>query len=111
MNAHRRSPARPCHETSALSSCSPAIDFTGYRHSPATRPTTVMTASTDSKAPLPVQWSAERGGGDPSQRLSTPFTMPYAGGATPPRVIAVRYVGPDGGPRLCEETRHVTLHR
>jgi hypothetical protein len=30
------------------------MDFTGYRHSAATRPTTVMTASIGSKAPLPV---------------------------------------------------------
>src|SRR5215475_2490129 len=54
MNAQRRSPARPCHETSATSRRSPAMDFTGYRHSAATRPTTVMTASIEQKAPLPV---------------------------------------------------------
>ena len=29
MNAHRRSPARPCHETSTSSSASAAIDLTG----------------------------------------------------------------------------------
>jgi hypothetical protein len=70
MNAHRRSPASPCHETSTSASSSPAMDFTGYRHSPATRPTTVMSASTGSKAPLPMKRDAERGGLDPSQRLS-----------------------------------------
>lgn len=30
------------------------MDFTGYRHSPAMRPTTVMTASINAKAPLPM---------------------------------------------------------
>jgi hypothetical protein len=37
-NAHRRSPATPAQEMSALVSGSAAMDFTGYRHSPATMP-------------------------------------------------------------------------
>ena len=74
MNAHRRSPARPCHETSAPSSASAAMDFTGYRHSAATRPTTVMTASIDLEGALTGAAGVERGGPGPSQRLSTPPT-------------------------------------
>jgi hypothetical protein len=41
-NAQRRSPAKPAHETSTSSSGSAAIDLTGYRHSAATRPTSVI---------------------------------------------------------------------
>ena len=38
-NAQRRSPANPAQPTSTAYSASAAIDLTGYRHSPATRPT------------------------------------------------------------------------
>ena len=41
-NAQRRSPAKPCQDTSISSSGSAAIDLTGYRHSAATRPTSVI---------------------------------------------------------------------
>src|SRR6516164_3272618 len=94
MNAHRRSPARPCHDTSTLSSCSPAMDFTGYRHSPATRPTTVMTASTDSKAPLPMQWVSSVA---EEIRRSAPRPVHHAipGRRRASRIGGVRYVGPD----------------
>src|SRR5436190_248303 len=37
--AQRRSPLRPCHDTSVSSRLSLAIDLTGYRHNEATRPT------------------------------------------------------------------------
>ena len=41
-NAQRRSPANPCQDTSISASGSAAIDLTGYRHSAATRPTSVI---------------------------------------------------------------------
>jgi hypothetical protein len=40
-NASRLSPARPCQPSSATSSRSPPIDFTGYRNSASTCPTSI----------------------------------------------------------------------
>jgi hypothetical protein len=60
MNPHRRSPSRPFHETSTSARDSAAMDFTGNRHSAATRPITVMNClhrggSDD------AQWAEQRG--------------------------------------------------
>ncbi|MBK8933786.1 MAG: hypothetical protein IPM76_16025 [Chloroflexi bacterium] len=38
-NAYRRSPSSPCHTTCASANASPCIDFTGYRYSAFTTPT------------------------------------------------------------------------
>src|SRR6266571_2173550 len=72
MNAQRRSPASPCQDTSTESSASAPIDLTGYRNSPATRPTTSPTSCLlhgrrPSSRGVPEPSVADQG---PSQRLS-----------------------------------------
>jgi len=59
------------------------MDFTGYRHNAATLPTTVMTASIDSKAPLPVQ-RVSSVAGQVRRSASRPHqpAMPRPGAAT-----------------------------
>src|SRR5690349_4466450 len=96
MNAHRRSPARPCHETSTSSSLSAAMDFTGYRHSPATRPTTVIThlhqrggALVDEGGPS-VADSVRRSASRPSQHaIDTPSRTTACTAALKPMHLAV----------------------
>src|SRR3569833_318462 len=82
MNAQRRSPAKPCQDTSASDSLSAAIDLTGYRHNPTTRPTCVQMRESCIELPLErgalaILTSVERDG-------MRSAAAPLDGGSTPP---------------------------